>query len=430
MKDKTRVDVEFSVTKDDSCINGKKETSKNGGSNRLGVVAGEVKLLTPDDSSSTLINTPSQHSSPGNSSTCAHTNLPLETSPQTTFNNLPLRKGSQTSEFHSKEQKKDFKCNFESPFKIDDSIRNRLVGNNSKMLHLSPLYTSKSNHMRNNIKGRCLSNQNLSTIPFNDSHQIDALALSPTHHAPSLISKRLRANSPSNLPWSEVKTNHVLDKTKINFEKENTENIVEAKDRISVVLNDKFAMLPEASSKGQSSKALKYFEKPVIKVRNNYDSSTSDDSEAGVKVEAPIVTQKTSIFNLTKSIPFFNKNSQSTPSSSSLNQFKSTTTSSLHKAHKTDATLPVPFFSGDLQKHPRSASASGASGKPKRHSAKYETPSMKRDSMPNMDNPHQPHNPHHPYQPFQRHSVGRNSSWGSFSAKPRFSLLLLLLLSI
>ena len=310
-----------------------------------------------------------------------------------------------------------------SPLRAPDSVRSRLMGDNNKMLSLSPLYTSKSKHLRNNIKGRCLSNQNLQAIPAYTSHnyQLDALSLSPTHlTAPKF--KSFKNQSDQKFFWNGGANGCDSELLKNELEKVKEKNILS--DKLFSPSNENFSLLLEASCKTQSSKTRKKIQKKNFKhgSSSNNDSSGSDESERGLTKGPAGIISKTTI-NLTKS--FFNKTAQHMPSNNFLDQFKVSTnnnnynynnnnTKPVHRSSRTETNFPPHLTSPQTHKHPRSASTSATPGKAKRHSVRYDT--IKRESMPNMNPPSCPPSCA-PYQ--QRHSVGRNSSWGSFSCKPR-----------
>lgn len=327
----------------------------------------------------------------------------------------------------------------------DNSARNRLIG--AIPPSVSPLYASRSHHLRNNVltptcdKSISIisphrlqkSQEFFFTSTTRMHHQLDALALSPasspTHGRSSSFNllRRPRSTSPCFFDW------HVTAEPPLILDQvgqKSAEIKIERSDEIFQKEGNGFTYGGTDSSTSD--------EGDVCGVKKFYeDVSTSSSS-------VTIQSSKSSIVSLTKTIQHFA--TQLLPSSSpSKNGHARIAPHSLEtsaprlvethlptrKTSKIEispatAFIQVPGPSKALGPctHPRSASTSAASGKPQRQPHKVEGHS-KRESMPNMQS--SCYHPQHHYTCCRHHRQSlattpihpKESRQSSISIKPR-----------
>ena len=328
----------------------------------------------------------------------------------------------------------------------DNSARNRLIG--AIPPSVSPLYASRSHHLRNNVLTPSCD-KNMSVISphrlqksqefFYTSttrmhHQIDALALSPasspTYGRSSSFNllRRPRSTSPCFFDWHDIA-------------------------EPSLVLDE-----VDQTSAGVT---IKQSEETFQKDGNEFtyggtDSSTSDEGDVcGVKKlyedvsttssSVTIQSSKLSIVSLTKTIQHFatqllpssspSKNGQAKIALQSLETSAPRSvethvpTRKISKIEISPATafiqVPGPLKAVGPCTHPRSASTSAASGKPQKQPPKVGGSHSKRESMPNM--PSSSYHPQHHYTCCRHHRQSlattpihpKESRQCSISIKPR-----------
>ncbi|ESO01342.1 hypothetical protein HELRODRAFT_174897 [Helobdella robusta] len=409
---------------------------------------------------------------------------------------------------------------FDGPFsdeKRDDSIRNRLIG--KKNMFLSPLYASKSHHIKNNQCRLSASTHQLASLAvpnedvhgfngghrtgdndFNYNYQINALALSPTIFPKYSLSsatndcmllaglKRRRSTSPTSFPWSDQKENftdnikmetsldakeeshgqffksfknQLLELTNIKPGTAKVENF--KKEKITIVQENEFKNLngtdevhqqKQQQKQQQKSSAFSFFDKlnsskskQKFQLFQRKDSSASDDGDKNnadatasttnlcMKIPADIKVRRHSALNISEPFdrvrapienepPVFKKShhhknahhsARLSVSGQSRNfpVFRKSSRSEIASATTTVSS------SSHLQvtAHPRSASASAASGALRKSSHRSGSSQSKRESMPNMPYPQQQHHHHlHHQHGYHRQSVGATSLTGTIPA--------------